>query len=104
MAVSDAAFWRQAEVATKVVEMVAELAEIASLRENGGDSADMCTVKRSYLMELRGGLSELGSVGEALHKQLDHDLKKASFFRGSPNIGNHVVRVPYLFSRAVVTP
>jgi hypothetical protein len=46
-AVADAAFWRQAEVATMVVEMVAELAEIASLRENGGDPADMCTVKRS---------------------------------------------------------
>jgi hypothetical protein len=44
-----------------------------------------------------------GPAGAELYVELARDLKRASVFHGSPNIWNHVVRVPYLFSHVVVT-
>ena len=80
-----------------------EVAEVARYRDNGGGPEDMLTVKRSYMIAFRERLLALGPVGADMHMELRHDLKRASVFRDSPNIWNHVVRVPYLFSRGVVT-
>ena len=95
----------QAAAAAEVeaAEVEAAAAEAARLRDDGGEPEDMLTVKRSYMIAFREGLRALGPVGEEMHTELRRDLKRASVFRGSPSIWNHVVRVPYLFSRGVVT-
>ena len=95
----------QAAAAAEVeaAEVEAAAAEAARLRDDGGEPEDMLTVKRSYMIAFREGLRALGLVGEEMHTELRRDLKRASVFRDSPIISNHVVRVPYLFSRGVVT-
>jgi hypothetical protein len=75
----------------------------AAAGDNGGEPGDMLTVKRSYMMLLRDSVHALGPAAEELYLELHRDLKKACVFFGDPNIWNHVVRVPYLFSRGVVT-